>query len=66
VTSKKRLRLLVDCPPDEQADESLRLATDRYAAPEPRPPLPSFVASAASGRSDIAERASEMLDGFGR
>jgi hypothetical protein len=29
VTSKKKLRLLVGCPPDEQADESLRLATDR-------------------------------------
>jgi len=66
VTSKEKLRLLVDSLPDEQADELLRLATDLYAAPEPRPPLPTFVGIGASGRSDIAERADEMLDGFGQ
>jgi hypothetical protein len=66
VTSKEKLRLLVDSLPDEQADELLRLVTDLYGAPEPRPPLPAFVGIGASGRSDIAERADEMLDGFGR
>ena len=46
--------------------EKLRLATDLYAAPEPHPPLPAFVGIAASGRSDLSERADEMLEGFGR
>lgn len=66
VTSKEKLRLLVDSLPDEQADELLRLATDLYATPEPHPPLPAFVGMGASGRSDVSERADEFLDGFGR
>jgi hypothetical protein len=66
VTSKEKLRLLVEGLPDEQADELLRLATDLYAAPEPRPPLPAFVGIGASGRSDVSERADDMLEGFGR
>jgi hypothetical protein len=66
VTSKEKLRLLVDSLPDEKADELLRLATDLYATPGLHPPLPEFVGVGASGRSDIAERADELLDGFGR
>jgi hypothetical protein len=66
VTSKEKLRLLVDSLPDQQADELLRLATDLYASPEPHAPLPAFVGIGASGRSDISERADEFLEGFGR
>jgi predicted RNase H-like HicB family nuclease len=51
---------------DAHVEQFVRLATDRYATPEPRPPLPSYVGVGASGRSDIAEGADEMLDGFGR
>ena len=66
MTSKEKLRLLVEGLPDEQADELLRLATDLYATPEPRPPLPAFVGIGASGRPDVSERADDMLEGFGR
>jgi hypothetical protein len=66
VTSKERLRLLVNSLPDDQADELLRLATDLYTSAEPHPPLPAFVGIGASGRSDISERADDFLDGFGR
>jgi hypothetical protein len=42
------------------------LATDLYATPGSRPPLPAFVGIGASDRSDVSERADEYLDGFRR
>ena len=66
VTSKEKLRLLVDSLPVGQADDLLRLATDLYATPEPHPPLPAFIGMGSGGRSDVSERADELLDGFGR
>jgi hypothetical protein len=66
VTSKQRLHQLVEGLPDEQADELLRLATDLYAESNPHR-LPAFVGIGDSGRSDVSERAGELLqDGFGR
>ena len=61
VTSRERLRYLVEALPDEQADELLRLATDRYELPEPRQPLPSFVALGHSGPTDLTEQVDEYL-----
>jgi hypothetical protein len=67
VTSKQRLLQLVERLPDEQADELLRLATDLYADPDRRQPVPAFVGIGDSGRSDVSQRADEFLrDGFGR
>jgi hypothetical protein len=67
VTSKQRLLQLVERLPDEQVDELLRLATDLYADPGQRPPVPAFVGIGDSGRNDVSQRADEFLrDGFGR
>ncbi len=67
MTSKERLRDLVEALPEEQADELLRLATDLYAVPEQWRPLPSFVGIGDSGRADVSERVDDYLaEGFGR
>jgi hypothetical protein len=67
MTSKERLVQLVERLPDEQVDELLRLATDLYADPGERHPLPAFVGIGDSGRADVSERVDELLrDGFGR
>jgi hypothetical protein len=66
VTSKQRLHQLVDDLSEEEADELLRLATDLHAEPSPHR-LPAFAGIGDSDRSDISERADELLqDGFGR
>lgn len=66
VTSKDRLLNLVEHLPEEQADELLRLAIERYGLPGQRRPLPAFVGIGDSGRSDISEHVDDLLaDGFG-
>jgi hypothetical protein len=67
MTRKDRLRALVEGLPEEQAAELLRLASELYALPEQRHPLPAFVGIGDSGRSDVSGRVDEELaDGFGR
>lgn len=67
VTSKDKLLHLVAHLPAEQADELLKLATERYGVPDQRRPMPAFVGIGDSGRSDISERVDDLLaDGFGR
>jgi hypothetical protein len=67
MTSKEQLRALVEDLPEEQAAELLRLASELFAVPEQRHPLPVFVGIGDSGRSDVSERADEDLaEGFGR
>lgn len=57
---------LVEDLPEERADELLRLAKDLYSMPDGES-LPAFVGVGESGRSDVSERAEELLgDGFGR
>jgi hypothetical protein len=57
---------LVENLPDEQADELLWLATELYVVPGQRRPLPAFVGIGDSGRSDVSDRADDLLaDGFG-
>ncbi|MGH3500762.1 MAG: hypothetical protein ACRDQA_07680 [Nocardioidaceae bacterium] len=66
MTSKEQLLQLVEDLPEERAGELLRLAKDLYSTPEGEP-LPAFVGVGESGRSDVSERAEELLrDGFGR
>lgn len=67
MTSKERLRALVEDLPEEQAAELLRLASELFAVPGQRHPLPAFVGIGESSRSDVSERVDEELaDGFGR
>jgi hypothetical protein len=67
MTSKERLRELVDGLPEDQAAELLRLASELYAVPEQRHSLPAFVGIGDSGQSDVSERVDEDLaEGFGR
>jgi len=67
VTSKDQLLYLVEQLTEEQADELLKHATERYGVPDQRRPLPAFVGIGDSGRSDISERVDDLLaDGFGR
>jgi hypothetical protein len=66
VTSRDKLLRLVESLPDEQADELLRLAMERYVLPGQRQPLPAFVGIGDSGRSDVSERVDDLLaNGFG-
>lgn len=65
VTSKERLLQLVAALPEDRADELLRHAEDLYVSTGR--PLPRFVGIGDSGRSDVSERAEDLLrDGFGR
>src|ERR1044072_4207985 len=57
VTRKDQLLSLVEQLTEEQADELLKHATERYGVPDQRRPLPAFVGIGDSGRSDISERA---------
>jgi hypothetical protein len=67
VTSKERLLQLVDRLPEEHVDELFRIASDLYAVPEQRRPLPAFVGIGDSGRADVSERADELMrEAFGR
>ncbi len=66
MTSRDKLLQLVESLPDEQADELLRLAMERYVLPDQRQPLPAFVGIGDSGRSDVSERVDDLLaNGFG-
>lgn len=66
MTSRDKLLQLVESLPEEQAEELLRLAMQRYPLPDQRRPLPAFVGIGDSGRSDVSERVDELLaDGFG-
>lgn len=66
VTSRDKLLQLVESLPDEQADELLRLAMERYVLPAQRQPLPAFVGIGDSGRSDVSEQVDDLLaNGFG-
>ena len=66
MTSKDKLLKLVENLPEEQVDELLRLAMERYILPGQRQPLPAFVGIGDSGRSDISERVDNFLaNGFG-
>lgn len=66
MTSRNKLINLVENLPEEQADELLRLATELYSVLDQRRPLPAFVGIGDSGRSDVSERADDLLsDGFG-
>ncbi|MGH3612797.1 MAG: hypothetical protein ACRDRK_09405 [Pseudonocardia sp.] len=66
MTSRDKLLQLVERLPEDQADELLRLATERYGIPDQRRPLPAFVGIGDSGRSDVSERVDDLLaDGFG-
>lgn len=65
--NKDKLIELVESLPDEDADELLALATQLYALPAQRRPLPAFVGSGDSGRTDVSQRVDDLLgDGFGR
>lgn len=67
MTSKERLRAFVEDLPEEQAAELLRLASELFAVPGQRHPLPTFVGIGDSGRSDVSERVDDDLaEGFGR
>ncbi len=66
VTSRDKLLQLIKGLPEDQADELLRLATERYGIPNHRRPLPAFVGIGDSGRSDVSERVDDLLaEGFG-
>lgn len=66
VTSRDKLLQLVESLPEEQADEWLRLAMERYVLPDQRQPLPAFVGIGDSSRSDVSERIDDLLaNGFG-
>lgn len=66
VTSRDKLLELVESLPEEQADELLKLAMERYVFPDQRRPLPAFVGIGDSGRSDVSERVDDFLaHGFG-
>lgn len=66
VTSRDKLLQFVERLPEEQADELLRLAMERYVLPDQRQPLPAFVGIGDSGRSDVSERVGDFLaHGFG-
>jgi hypothetical protein len=66
VTSRDKLLELVENLPEEQVDELLRLAMERYILPGQRQPLPAFVGIVDSGRSDISGRVDDFLaNGFG-
>jgi hypothetical protein len=66
VTSRDKLMELVERLPEEQAEELLRLALERYVLPGRRQPLPAFVGIGDSGRSDVSERVDDFLaHGFG-
>jgi hypothetical protein len=45
--------------------EVVREAVAQYAANSAQPALPSSVGAGRSGRSDLSERAEELLAGFG-
>jgi hypothetical protein len=67
MTSKERLRELVEGLPEDQAAELLRLASELFAVPGQRHPLPAFVGIGNSVRTDVSERVDEDLaEGFGR
>lgn len=63
VTNRDKLLHLVESLPEEQAGELLRLATELYAVPDQRQPLPAFVGIGDSGRSDVSERVDDLLVG---
>jgi hypothetical protein len=66
VTSRDKLLELLENLPEEQVDELLRIATERYVLPGQRQPLPRFVGIGDSGRSDVSERVDDFLaNGFG-
>ncbi|HXT44887.1 MAG TPA: hypothetical protein VN748_12380 [Pseudonocardiaceae bacterium] len=66
MTSRDKLMELVERLPEEQAEELLRLALERYVLPGRRQPLPAFVGIGDSGRSDVSERVDDFLaHGFG-
>jgi hypothetical protein len=65
VTSRDKLFELVESLPEEQVDELLRLAMERYILPGQRQPLPAFLGIGDSGRSDVSERVDDLLaNGF--
>jgi hypothetical protein len=67
MTSKERLRALVEDLPEEQAAELLRVASELFSVPGQRRSLPPFVGIGDSGRSDVSERVDDVLaEGFGR
>jgi hypothetical protein len=66
VTPRDKLLELVENLPEEQVDELLRHATERYVLPGQRQPLPAFVGIGDSGRSDVSERVDDFFaNGFG-
>jgi hypothetical protein len=66
VTSRDKLLELVENLPEEQVDELLELAMERYSLLGQRQSLPAFVGIGDSGRSDVSERVDDFLaDGFG-
>lgn len=66
MTSRDKLLELVESLPEEQAEELLRLAMERYVLPGQRQPLPAFVGIGDSGRSDVSELVDDFLaNGFG-
>lgn len=66
MTSRDKLLELLENLPEEQVDELLRIATERYVLPGQRQPLPTFVGIGDSGRSDVSERVDDFLaNGFG-
>lgn len=71
VTTKERLRLLVESMTDEQAERAIRvlepLATPEQATGPQGNELPDFVGAFASGDGRLSSRVDELLaDGFGR
>jgi hypothetical protein len=67
MTSREQLRALVDDLPEEQAAELLRVASEMFAVPGQRVPMPAFVGIGDSGRDDVSEHVADRLGkGFGR
>jgi hypothetical protein len=67
MTSKERLRALVEDLPEDRAAELLRVASELFEVPEQRRRLPGFVGIGDSGRADISSHIDDSLDeGFGR
>jgi hypothetical protein len=64
---RDELRELVERLPEEQVPAILSAARSRLAGSSSRAWPPAFFGSGHAGRTDVAERAEELLDeGFGR
>lgn len=64
---RDELRKLVERLPDEQVPAALSAVRRSLDRPSERPWPPAFFGAGRAGRTDVAERAEELLDeGFGR